>query len=119
VFSASGSVEFVWLAPEAKKPADRLVVHDLFPNGALSARLTAFPGTEVRLLNDWRVIVSNGSVASPVNHAIMRYFGKVWHGNVALVKYSRGARMKLNNVPCNEVEYAHLLLASYVSLILC
>ena len=56
--------------------------------------------------------MSNGSVSSPVNHAIMRYFGKVWHGNVALVKYSRGARMKLNNVPCNEVEYAHLLLAS-------
>ena len=112
VFSTGGDVEFVYVAPNVGDPPDRVVVSSLFPCGAISARLTCFPGTDVKLLNEWRVIVSNNVASSPFNKAVMKYCGREWTGNIALIKYSRSNRQKLNNVPCTEFEFAHLLLSA-------
>ena len=112
MFSTGGDVEFAYIAPMTGDPPDHVVVADLFPSGAISARITCFPGTDVKLLNEWRVIVSNNVAPSPSNKATRKYCGREWTGNIVLVKYSRSNRRKLNNVPCTEVEFAHLLLSA-------
>jgi len=110
IFSTGGYVGNIWLAPNIDSNLDQPNVSCVFPNGAMSARITNFPGTICKLSHDWRAIVSSNANWSPPNLALRNLFGIEWHGNVIMMKYGKGNRQKMNNVPPAEKEFVFILL---------
>ena len=98
------------MAPDIESNPDQLDVSHVFPNGAMSVRIANFPGTICKLSHDWRIFVSSNSTHSPTNIALQRVFGVEWQGNLVVMKYGKGNRRKMNNVPPSDKEFVAVLL---------
>ena len=106
VFSIRGTIEYMYLSPIGAT-SDILDVASLFPNGALSVRVTSIPGTSFKLQNDYRIIVSKTTTHSPVNASLQKIFSVDWPGNLVVTKYSiNGTRF---DVRYRDTEYITLL----------
>jgi len=107
VFTTGGHVCNVWLAPRVGQPAENLDVTGLFPNGALSTRITSVPGTSLKAMHDYRVFASNRQVPAPDNAAIAALYGQWWPGNLVFAKYDRFLPTTLVDIPAGELEFIY------------
>ncbi|KAF5309458.1 hypothetical protein D9619_012394 [Psilocybe cf. subviscida] len=118
IFATGGSVRGVYLAPQIGSPCDHLAVERLFPNGAISIKLLEVPGTSLKLINDWRVLVSSGKVPAPANVSVQSYFNVHWEGNIVLACYHRSAPHwpRMNHAPLALSPFIVLLLKSFLQI---
>ncbi|KAH9475411.1 hypothetical protein JR316_0001691 [Psilocybe cubensis] len=87
VFATGGSIELMSIAPFNDRTSDVFDVGRLFPNGAISSRVTCIPGTAFRLGNHLRIIVSKNDRSGPVNKSVEKIYNIQWHGNIVVAQY--------------------------------
>jgi len=104
IFTTGGQLIQLSLKKLYGSPDDSPDVLPLFPNGAVSARVTCIPGTSFRLLNDWRIMVSSGLALAPINKAVSTLYGRRWAGNIVILKYRRDDRREIVNVAASDID---------------
>lgn len=123
--TGTGSPDHIWT--RAKEVISRgsqiyeqdLDLDELFPNGSLSFRLEAVPGSGFPLPNDFRIYVSRVSALAPINKCIQKQFGHEWRGNVLLAKYGRGYKDGLIQVQLFEASAIKILAGLCVTSSMC
>lgn len=83
----------------------------MFPNGCYSTRITTIPGANWKILQDWRIFVTNHIATSPPNAAIKEIFSKDWCGNVIIAKHDQFLDDTLDEIEIQELDLAVSLVA--------
>jgi len=114
ILATGGAHTQVLLKPVSTTTNEKLLLTDIFPNGAVSLRVMNMPFTLTKCSTDWRLYISSDKAPAPRNMAIWTLFGREWFGNILVMKYCANDPTTLESVDAKDQELALHILASYV-----
>jgi len=74
-----------------------------FPCGYRSARIRTVPGTTYELTNKYRLFVTSDEMSSPVNSTIRNMYGRIWYGNIVVIKLGKVFYERIVHVGASEM----------------